>query len=69
MQMSKEYRAELRALNAASRKVASDLDKFVRQNNRQQQQLVLELKKADARASKALVKIDRRKAILEGRLS
>jgi hypothetical protein len=69
LDMKKEYRAELKQLKAAERKVLRDSRAAVRGYHREQ----AKLERAHARAVRAvhkmLTRITRRKAILEGRLA
>lgn len=69
MSMTKEYRAELRDLKKARRKVICDLSQFERQALREIKRASYSVVKARMASVRSLSKIQRRIAILEGRIS
>lgn len=69
MNMRKEYREELRLLNRSDRKLRSDLIKQLADLGRQTRQIMLAENKARRSTTKQLQRIDRRRAILLGRLA
>jgi len=69
LNMNREYRDELRTLKKHRRKVGSDWMAFYRGNRRAVVKLERELKRGLRAFDKTMKAIDRRAAILEGRLS
>jgi hypothetical protein len=69
MNMNKEYRAELRTLKKAERKLWRDCKAAVRDFNREIAALEKRKDRAVRNTHTAVAKIDRRAAILEGRLA
>jgi hypothetical protein len=76
MNMRKEYRRELKQIVAARKKLLWDLNNFergiiaaCRQMDKRRKELGVERERAIRRTAKELQRLDRRKFILEGRLS
>jgi F0F1-type ATP synthase membrane subunit b/b' len=67
--MTKEYRAELRVLRKNRKKVVADFRKELKAIAREEKQLARRHARAAAGTGKACIHIDKRIAILEGRLS
>lgn len=67
--MNKQYRAELKILAQARKKICRDFSKHNLALDRQINRLQKERFRAGQRANRATEKIDRRIAILQGRLS
>lgn len=73
MSMNKEYRKELRILREAKAKIWRDCQREVRACDRDRERVIKETARRADRAQRnsqrAVMKIDQRIAILEGRLS
>ena len=69
MNMKMSYRAELRALNCAERKIEREHRRACRDCEREVGRLTRSLRKGELAKGRALKHIERRRAILEGRLS
>ncbi len=68
LSMTKQYRAELKTLAAAEKKMRRDYGVVARALGRQADAHLRERDRAQARLVKELKKLHRRRAILEGRL-
>ena len=76
LNMKKQYRAEIRTLKAASRKIHLDIKAVVRSAKKEinrHERIIAQIEKATARAAqraaKAQAKVNNRILILEGRLA
>jgi hypothetical protein len=69
MNMNPEYRAELRQLSKARKKVLSDYKQLYRDTDRQISALIKRRGKGLRTSTREVHRIDRRIAILEGRMS
>lgn len=68
MDMTKEYRAELRAIRAQKRWIEKTLRKAMGDVKRETARIYLALRKHQRLASRGLARLNKRQAILEGRL-
>lgn len=69
MNMNKEYRRELAQLDRVETKILTDLRKVIFNCTRAEIKLETKKEQAEARYQKEIDKLDRRRAILNGRLS
>ncbi len=69
MNMNKEYRAELRILKRSRKNVRKDWARCLKTNAAQMRKFEREAAAATKRANRATEHLDKRIAILEGRLS
>ena len=69
MDMRKEYRRELKQLERAEKKLWRDLEKFAVVVMRQSAKLRRAVEGAEARTEKEVKRLERRRAILRGRLN
>lgn len=69
MNMNKEYRRELAQLDRVETKILTDLHKVIFNCKRAEIKLEKKREQAVARCQKEIDKLDRRRAILNGRLS
>jgi hypothetical protein len=69
MNMNKEYRKELRALKAQEREIARTVERGRKAATREIEAIERRLQRESRLAFKAGVRINKRRAVLEGRLS
>lgn len=68
MNMNKEYRAEIKILNGAERKIRRELSAHTKATVKQIRLLERNSVRAEKRCDRELQRINKRRAILEGRL-
>jgi hypothetical protein len=69
MNMNKEYRAELKQLRKTEKKLNSDYKKLIRETTRQMAALNRSGQRGRMATHRELARIQKRRAILEGRLA
>lgn len=69
MNMNKEYRAELKVLRKAKKKIERDMSAATKTASKQVQAIYTALGRGAKRCQKEVARIERRESILQGRLS